>query len=859
MESDVIKKKLQERFAAPLQDFYKRRIIFWNDEDGEGSEMIDELEFDNVKILKLNGHNNFVAKKLLLEDDTESNYLVYNPLSYDDIRDNWLLDIELFSEEFRADVLSLRMEELGIASTTTLRKTVRLYDKFFENKERVTKLKALGTEYSNPGQLHVDILAVLAGTTMNAPGGIIRTVLSESLERDENELLKRIEKFGNIDAFWKLIQSYTGFLYSENYNLSQLAAHILLTALSVTTKESFFKGLESFVSELHQANCYSMVHEWMHSEEDDRLYEICRIVEKECNLEKRFETLDVSEMLESECFPCINECILRKFMVEISGNVIKAKEILSTVEKRRTLKWYKRVRYYYNGILACAKMKQFYQEHITGFPIAQYKEMWKKYQEEYYLMDSYYRAFHTAFGLSLKQFSTVLEDSFKNVADYVEDLYKNWYLNELSSKWTMLTREELEDDGILKGIEQQTNFYQKNVQPIANSGSRVFVIISDALRYEVAVELNEELLKETRGNATLSAMQSVCPTVTKYGMAALLPHRKINIDGECRVFCDGMSTEGTVNRDKILKKTNLESVAIGYKELLAMKDEEMKKLIADKKIIYIYHNKIDSIGEARATEDQVFEMCESTIVEIKALVRTITNKMNGTNILVTADHGFLYSYKPLDVSEKAEKDYIHGMLIEVDRRYIISNKEATGEHVVRIPMTRYQCDYTIMTPQNNIRFKAGGGMNYVHGGVSLQEIMVPVITFKNMKSSNKQFVEVSKAKIELISSGRKVSNSIFALDFYQKEPVAGKITACTYDVYFTDSLGKMISDVQTIIADKTSDNGAERVFRTRFTLKALEFKKTEEYYLTIIDRDNLGIPEKVDFTIDIAFANDFDF
>lgn len=227
--------------------------------------------------------------------------------------------------------------------------------------------------------------------------------------------------------------------------------------------------------------------------------------------------------------------------------------------------------------------------------------------------------------------------------------------------------------------------------------------------------------------------------------------------------------------------------------------------------------------------------------------------------MITADHGFLYSYKPLTVSDKAEKDYVTGLLIETDRRYIISDNGASGEHLLRIPMQDYQCDYYLMVPQDNIRFKTGGGMNYVHGGVSLQEMMVPVITFKNMRATNKKFVESSKAKVELISSGRKVSNNMFSLNFYQKEAVGGKVAACTYNVFFTDAAGKPISDVKTIIADKTSDNGSDRVFRVRFTLKGQEFKKTEEYYLTIMEKDGSGVPEKIAFTIDIAFANDFDF
>ena len=127
MSKESIEKTLQSRFAAPLKDYYKRRILFWHDSDGEFSEMLDTLDLPGVKVLRLTGSNNFVAKKTLLEDDTDSNYLVYNPIHYASIKDNWLLDVELMSEEFRADLLSVRMQELGMASTSEMRKAMRLY------------------------------------------------------------------------------------------------------------------------------------------------------------------------------------------------------------------------------------------------------------------------------------------------------------------------------------------------------------------------------------------------------------------------------------------------------------------------------------------------------------------------------------------------------------------------------------------------------------------------------------------------------------------------------------------------------------------------------------------------------------
>ena len=76
---------------------------------------------------------------------------------------------------------------------------------------------------------------------------------------------------------------------------------------------------------------------------------------------------------------------------------------------------------------------------------------------------------------------------------------------------------------------------------------------------------------------------------------------------------------------------------------------------------------------------------------------------------------------------------------------------------------------------------------------------------------------------------------------------------------FTDASGHPVSDKKTIIADKTDKNGENRLFRTRFTLKGMEFKKTDTYYLTITEKDSANIIHRTEFAIDIAFVNDFDF
>ena len=117
MTTDNINRSLRERFAQPLKDCYVRRIIFWYDSEREFESMLDELDLPDVKILRLTGDNFFEAKMLLSETDLTSNYLVYHPISMPHVWDDWLRDIELYSEEFRADLISMQMDELNIPQT----------------------------------------------------------------------------------------------------------------------------------------------------------------------------------------------------------------------------------------------------------------------------------------------------------------------------------------------------------------------------------------------------------------------------------------------------------------------------------------------------------------------------------------------------------------------------------------------------------------------------------------------------------------------------------------------------------------------------------------------------------------------
>ena len=132
------------------------------------------------------------------------------------------------------------MEELFVEPSSAMRKTMKLYAKFLDNKDRKAKLKRIGHTYQTPLQLHIDIMAVLCGINGGSAQDVIIAVMSAGLEKKSNVALINIEKFGNIEAFWVDSEIY-GLSNSDDRPLSNLR-HILITALSQTMPASALRG-----------------------------------------------------------------------------------------------------------------------------------------------------------------------------------------------------------------------------------------------------------------------------------------------------------------------------------------------------------------------------------------------------------------------------------------------------------------------------------------------------------------------------------------------------------------------------------------------------------------------------------------
>lgn len=865
MSIESIKKSLIERFQKPLEEYYTRRIVFWEDAAGAFASEVDGLEIEGVKILKLTGKNYFTAKKILLHDDKDSNYLVYDPCCYPNEEEDYLYSVKRYSGEiFFADKLSMQMEEVGIASTPEMREALKFYPRFFDNKERTDKLKALGKKFEKANDLHLGILCSLCSVSNFSLQEVIISILMEGTEESENKCFEQIEKFGNTDIFWEFVQNATGYVVNPAVlNLSDLLAHLFFTAAYQSLNMSLSK-YKQYISTKHVSFCYGLIRDMLDAEDEKKVKSLCEEIEERFALEAVLSAADINQIAECDIFPCINKIILLHYLDEIKENVINAEEILKTIEKRKTIQWFSGVEVYFDCLAQIANMQLFYQKWAGTFHEVDPERVWELYTSELSKMDLYYRHFHAAFSKSLKTSLLDVEDDFKSAAEVAEQLYQNWFLKEMTAMWLNAADDYLLDSQ-KADIYRQISFYQDFVKPEKENQS-VFVIISDALRYEVAIDLIAVLEESCRGRTRLQSMKSVFPSITSFGMAALLPgSKKLVQDGE--ILIDTLPCKSTEQRKAILCEADSASTAVQYKDFIAMKKQERNALITGNNVIYIYHNAIDAIGDKAPTETKVFEACEEAINELQNLVKVITGLRSSAKILITADHGFLYTYLPLIESQKISKSSL-GNLIASGRRFIVGDEQTNDALLQRVQMeiNSENDDLIGFTPRDTVRLKQpGGGENYVHGGASLQEMCVPVISFKSVRADSKQFMknkaqfEMQAVELSVLSTTKRITNMIFTMNFLQMQSVGQNRKAATFEVYFTDEYNNKISDIQRIVADKTAPEAPDRQFRCRFNLKSQKYDKNQLYYLVVVD-DNRNEVLKEEFQIDIPFAvDDFGF
>lgn len=354
---------------------------------------------------------------------------------------------------------------------------------------------------------------------------------------------------------------------------------------------------------------------------------------------------------------------------------------------------------------------------------------------------------------------------FDTLRALVQNFYQNAFLEPLLLQWN----EAYGNDYCQEIVPRQRYFYQDEVRPVKE---KVAVLISDAFRLEAAKELAARFQDDENCSVEEKVRMAPLPSITLLGMAELLPHDTLELtrDDTPKILLDGKPCASTAQREKLLQQGNPRSAAILYDELIAMKVSELKRFSAGKEVIYVYHNRIDATGEASKTENSVFQAADQTIDEIFRLVKRLSKSGNIYRFLITADHGFLYTRKALDPTDKLDTVEA-GKTWMTDRRFLLTDQPMDREGIYSIPLGKSlgnEDPRSVVLAKGMSVFKCHGGMNYVHGGASPQELLVPCLFI----STRKGLVDTEDVGLALINDIRKIAAFHVKFSFYQEQAIS---------------------------------------------------------------------------------------
>ena len=470
-----------------------------------------------------------------------------------------------------------------------------------------------------------------------------------------------------------------------------------------------------------------------------------------------------------------------------------------------------------------------------------------RYQEDYYVVDQLYRQAEELYfkiDPSCELFTTIQQTKGNLDQNYAK------LCNRMNLEWTRC----IKDAGGMKEVHllRQNDFYEERIKPIQK---KVVVIVSDALRYEVAQELIGELAK-SRHIATLKPALAMLPTETKYCKPSLLPHNELKLYGQGDkqdMVVDNYILDTTEKRSVHLQRYRDGAICVPF-ETVAEYNTDKNREIFKHSLVYIFHDVIDKTGHD-GNAKQITQACREAINELGTMIPKIHASYNVTEVYVTSDHGFLFN--DIVFAEK-DKHKIEEETMERSTRYYLTNSDKEVSGIIKFSLNEVSAmmngdDVFVAVPQGTNRLAApSGGYMFTHGGAAMQELIIPVITSRQERADNKQPVGV-------MVLDRKLSMQASRLRFklLQTEAVSMDMKERIVNValYHND---EAVTPVKTIPLDKTDPSLDNRKIQVDLTLnRNVDAKVLQLKVFDVTDELNPLIKENV--TNNTLIENDFDF
>jgi len=297
---------------------------------------------------------------------------------------------------------------------------------------------------------------------------------------------------------------------------------------------------------------------------------------------------------------------------------------------------------------------------------------------------------------------------------------------------------------------QQRTLFDEIVRPMTQEPGITALFVVDAFRFEMGEELYRQIDGESSTTVHLKGRLAELPSVTEVGMNVLAP---VSSKGKLAPSLSdtnggriqGFSTGEFRVSDPETRKRAMQGRVGGtscpwltLEEVVSRDSTSLKRAVAQARLVVVHSMEIDNAGE-KGVGTAVFDHAMQKLRAAWRLLRDAGVR----RFVFTSDHGFLL------LDETAASAVTHGRKIDPKRRHVFSAHGAdhSGEVRVALAALGYEgVDGHVMFPETTAVFDTGRrSMSFVHGGNSLQERVIPVLTVVHRAAAGGSTVSYSVA------------------------------------------------------------------------------------------------------------------
>ena len=325
--------------------------------------------------------------------------------------------------------------------------------------------------------------------------------------------------------------------------------------------------------------------------------------------------------------------------------------------------------------------------------------------------------------MTIEQNLSHLSPQITELSKAVTDAYRGFTEMEVRQYQHIIAAEGLQGE---IGIQRNVNAFNTFISPLLAEGKKVILVMADAFRFEMGMEMSDE----ASNYLETSCIPSLCnmPPVTRFGMAALLPNaeqklKQKPVEDKLQPFLDDILVETTTNRIDYIAQATKVKVFDMITEAF-----DVSLIPTDTQLLVIRSTAIDRAGETSKHSDFGFSPMKTEINTIYRFIEECLKPERGfQQAFIMADHGFMM-----------QPDYLPGDKIDPP----IGNTVLTERRCVAGDINPAQ-NVLLIEPQhlgiNTEVFRFGFAENfgvfekgcaYFHEGLSLQENIVPIVSFK---------------------------------------------------------------------------------------------------------------------------------